>query len=153
MGHEIFIRESIPEDVTRLGNVMNSEDRAEAEAMGLDARKLLWRSYKKSLIRKTIFVEGKIAAMFGCAGVIMGLVGHPYLVTASAARTVSPLVFARIYRKEARKMLEIFPVLENYADSRYHGAIKILKLSGFRVGEPQRVFGMDVLFQKYEMWA
>lgn len=153
MTHEIIIVESLPHHVHLLGSIMNEEDRAEAEAMGCSAHKLLWRSYRSAIIRKTIFVDGKIAAMFGCAGVMMGLVGVPYLVTSLAAREVSPMVFARIYRKEARQMLKLFPHLENVVDSRYIRSIRMLRLAGFKIGEPKTYFGMDVLFRKYEMYA
>lgn len=153
MNHKISIIESRPEHVHMLGKVMNDEDRAEAEAMGYNPHMLLWRSYRLALIRKTIFVNDKIAAMFGVSGVLTGLVGQPYLVTSGVAREVPPLAFARIYRNQVRLMLGIFPVLENIADSRYKRSIRLLRLTGFKLDEPQRHFGMDVLFQRYSLTA
>jgi hypothetical protein len=151
MTHKIEIIESRPEHVHLLGLLMNSEERAEAEAMGFDPHKLLWRTYRNSLIRKTVFVDGKIAAMFGCAGIMMGLVGQPYLITSSAAREVSPIVFSRIYRKEVREMLKLFPSLENLVDSRYTRSVKMLRFAGFAIEEPKKLFSMEVLFHKYSL--
>ncbi len=130
--HNISITEARPDHIHQIGYLLNDEDRAEAQAMGYEPHKLLWKSYKGSLIRHTIFVNGEIAAIFGVNGIMMGLIGMPWLVTTAAARTVSPLIFSRIYRQYVKKMLTLFPVLEIWTDSRYIGAKRMLQLSGFK---------------------
>lgn len=150
MTHNINIVEARSDHIHLLGKSMNSEDRAEAQAMGKDAHKLLWRSFRSSLIRKTIFVDGKIAAIFGCSGVIMGLVGKPWFVTSPIARTVSPIEFSRIYRKYVREMLILFPTLEVWSDKRYIRATRMLKLSGFETnGELGFYAAPDVPFERF----
>jgi hypothetical protein len=150
MKPEIIIRESLPKDIHEICLSINDEDKAEAEAMGHKPSYLLWKSYRSALIRKTILVDGNIAAMLGVVGVFMGLTGEVYLVTSAAAREVSPFVFVRIYQKELYAMLELFPALESLTDLRYTKAIKTLALSGFEVNQPPESWG-NVLFQRSEL--
>jgi hypothetical protein len=150
MKQEITIRESTADDVHHMGIAMNDEERMEAIAMGSEPHKLLWRCYRCALIRKTIFVDGNIAAMLGVAGVFMGLTGEVYLVTSAIAREVSPFVFMRIYQKELYAMLELFPTLESLTDLRYTKAIKTMKLSGFEANQSPESWG-NVLFQRSEL--
>lgn len=122
--------------VNELARTINVEDRMEAEGMGYKANRLLWRSWKMSCLRSAGLVDGEVAAIWGVMGSFIGLTGVAWLVTGHKARTVPALVFTRIYRQEVRKMLEIFPRLENRVDATYTSAVKMLRLSGFQLGEP-----------------
>lgn len=122
--------------VQELGLHMNVEDREEAEAMGLKAHRALWRSWKSSTLRTAALVDGEVAAIWGVIGSFIGMTGLAWFVTGPKAREVSPLYFAQLYRREVRKMLEIFPRLENRTvDSTYNGAVKMLQIAGFKPGE------------------
>lgn len=137
MMENIQIIEATMVHVQRLGLTMNREDREEAEAMGLKAHRALWRSWKYSCLRRAAIIDQEVAAIWGVRGTFLGGTGLVWLVTAPRAREVSPHIFARIYRQEVRKMLEIFPRLENRVDETYKGAVKMLRLSGFQFGDTQ----------------
>lgn len=141
------------EHVQALGQCMNDEDMQEAVAGGLVPRRALWRGWKQSLIRYAALVDGEIAAMWGVSGSIMGGIGVPWLVTARAARKVSPHEFRKIYVNEVRKMLEIYPVLVNYVDARYDGAVRMLKISGFNLDEPAPLGKFRRMFRKFMLEA
>lgn len=135
--------------VQEIARTMNAEDRLEIESIGLKAHRVLWRSWNSSIIRKTGLLDGEVAACWGCAGSLMGIVGTPWFITAKKAREVDPVIFAKLYRREVREMLKIFAVLENYVDSSYIGAVKMLKLTGFHLDEPIEVGKMKRLYQRY----
>lgn len=139
--------------VQAMGGFMNAEDRDEIECLGVKAHRALWRGWKNSNFRHSALVDGELAAMWGVAGSMMGDVGTPWLVTAQKAREVSAHEFAKIYRAEARKMLELYPVLVNYVDNRYTGAVRMLKISGFRLDEPIPLGKFKRLFRRFYLEA
>lgn len=132
-----------------LGSTMNKEDREEIEALGLKAYRSLWRSWKNSIVRKTLIVDGEIGAIWGCSGSIMGMVGQPWLVTAPIIKDMNPHLFARMYRQEARELLQIWPVLQNYVDNSYRGAVKMLRLSGFSFDEPIQIGKLKRMYRRF----
>lgn len=130
---------------------MRDDDRREIEAYGLPINKVVWRSYKGSLICKSIFVNNELAAIFGLAGELLDEVGTPWLFTTYASEKVSPLRFARIYQREVLKMLRLFPALENYVDTRYTKSIRLLENIGFTVHEPNKYGMIGSDFRRFEM--
>lgn len=149
MSPVVEIVDSTPEHVQRAGRNLREADAREATALGLEPHKILWRSYRTSILRRTILVDSEVAAMFGVSGVLFGLTGQPWLVTTPASERVSPLVFARIYRAEVKKMFAMFPTLENYVDSSYGTAIRLLRMNGFRVSAPETLGPKKALFCKF----
>lgn len=127
---------------------LRAADRSEIENYGFSAAKGLWRSYKEGLGNKTALVDGAVAAMWGCAGSYLGNKGQPWLMTSLSCERVSPLFFARLYQKEVAKMLEIFPVLENYVAADYDQAVRLLEIVGFELGEPE-ILGAGGLYRKF----
>lgn len=83
----------------------------------------------------------------------MGDVGRPWLLTTYAAEKISPLRFTRIYQDEVLRMLDVFPRLVNYVDSRYTKATRLLDIIGFELDEPEPMGVNGILFQKFEMRA
>lgn len=148
---DIQIIEATLEHVQELGRSMNSEDREEAEAMGLKAHRALWRSWKDSSFRKAALVDGQVVAIWGVVGSFMGLRGRLWMVTGKKAREVSPIYSALLYRAEVRKMLEIFPLLENYVDNDYERAVKMLEFGGFKFDDPIAVG--EKLFRRFHKEA
>lgn len=151
--HNIGIIPSTLDHVNQMGLVMNDEDRAEHEAVGVKAHRSLWRGYKNSLIRNTIMIDEEVAAMYGVCGSLMGNIGIVWLVTGKKAREISPHRFARIYKQEVAKMLEVYPILCNYVDDRYIGAKKMLRIAGFNVGEPMPLGKFKHMFCKFSKEA
>lgn len=145
----IDIVPTIAEHIRVLSATLRDSDKKEIESYGFSSMKSLWISYKNGLSNKTAFVNGKIAAVWGCGGVYMGKTGRPWLLTSPEVKKVSPLTFARIYQKEVKKMLGLFPKLENYVAADYEEALRLLDIIGFKLGEPETI-GNGV-FRKFTM--
>lgn len=124
------------EHAVEVGVHLRAEDAREVAAFGFGPIDAVVESFKNSLWRRAGIVGGQVAAVWGVTGTPMGVVGVPWLMTTPAILDVSPLVFARIYRGEVAEMLRRFPVLENYVDARYLGAVRMLKLAGFHLDAP-----------------
>src|SRR6185312_15187362 len=110
---EITTVDTIPSHIREMADKMHAETAQTALKMGVSPHKALWNSYKKSLICKTIFIDGKIAAIFGLAGSLFGEIGQPFLVMTPEVDEY-PMRVAFVYRRELKKMAEMFPVLEDY---------------------------------------
>lgn len=145
----ITIEPSSLSDVRELSPVIRKADADELLWLGFKPHHALYYSFKYGIYRQTGRVDGQIAAMWGVAGVPLGLVGQPYLITSPAIETISSLRFAKIYKQEVDTMLKIFPVLENYVDSRYKGAIRLIKIAGFTVEDPVELGPNKALFSKF----
>lgn len=148
---EIEVIPSTPEHVRLLGNAMREPDAQEITCLGLSPHKVLWRSYKTAVMRRTALVDGVVAAMWGVAGEVLGRNGAPYLVTGPACDSVSPVRFARIYRAEVAEMLNLFPRLENYVHCKHFAAVRMLGVAGFSFGPPVEIQGFRELFRKFEI--
>lgn len=83
--------------------------------------------------------------MYGSA---LGLVGQPYFLTGPSIEKINPMKFSRLYKQEVQEMQKIFPILENYVDATYLGAIRMLKIAGFRLSDPINVNGN--YFRRFE---
>lgn len=149
----IEIIPTIPAHVEELGDNLRQEDVCEVLKFGVGVRKALWRSYRGAVIKNTILIDGKVAAIYGCGGTVIGRVGRPWLLT-------SPLVekyylqLALLYRREAKKMLKIYPVLENIVDAHYHKAVRLLELAGFKLYGPQPLGpNNSAMFRKFRLEA
>lgn len=139
--------------VRELGKTMREADQDEIKAAGYIPHRILWQSYRLSVYTRTALVDGVVAAIWGVCGNIFERVGTPWLLTAPACELVSPLVFARIYKGEAEQMLEIFPHLVNIVDARYTRAIRLLKMTGFHLDDPQPYGKEGALFRRFSMEA
>lgn len=135
--------------VRELSRTMRQNDKKEAQALGLIPHHALFYAYKHACFRRTALVDGRVAAMWGVVGTPLGLVGQPYLITGTECDKVSPVAFARIYINELQAMARIFPILENYVDAEYTGAVGMLELAGFTLSE-EFVFH-DHRFYKFTM--
>lgn len=132
-----------------LGHNMNSEDIEELKAIGLKPHRALWRSWKMSMVRKALIVDGDVAAIWGVVGGILGASGAIWLLTGPKVRQLSPIMVARLYRNEVRELLETYQVIENLVDSRYIGAIRLLKIAGFSFDDPIPVGKFKSSFMRF----
>lgn len=128
---------------------MREADKLEGDSLGKAAHKLLYYSYKTAVYRRTGFVDGEVAAMWGVSGTPFGIVGMPYLITSSRVEKLSSFQFARIYKQEVEVMADYFPILENYVDASYEGAIRMLKIAGFNIQDKVVFNGRD--FYRFDM--
>ena len=135
----VFVRPSIVDDVYKLAANLRSGDRAEVEALGLDSRQGIRRSFRHAMLRRTYFVDGEIAAMTGVCGDMLGDIGFPYLMTAPPAGRV-PIAFVKLARMALAEMLTHKLRLEGHVAANYAGACRLLETLGFTLGHP-RPFG------------
>lgn len=131
----IEIVPSLSLHVPELSKTLREKDRLEAEGLGLEPHKGIYRAYKGACYRRTCLIDDEVAAMWGLHGTLLGTTARPYLITGTVCQRVSPLKFARIYKQEAMIMKELFPVLENIVDANYPEAIRMLKIAGFTVSD------------------
>lgn len=148
---EVTIFPSTPAHIRELGDKLRVADRRELEVYGFPTNKALWKSFKGSFLRKSAFINGELAAMWGVGGSPMGAVGQPWLMTTDAVYKISPLLFARTYQREVLQMLKIFPVLVNWVDAEYNQAVRLLDIIGFNLGEPEPFGPNRAMFRKFEM--
>lgn len=146
---KIEIVPSTVQHVRELSENIRIKDRREAEALGLKPNRALFYSYKHALVRHTLLIDDRVAAMWGLCGTPLGTVGQPYFVTGVDVEKLSPIRFARLYIRELNSLKNIFPVLENYVHSDYKGAVRMLRLAGFTLSEP--VLINDNLFQRFTL--
>lgn len=146
---EIYIMKTTREHIMELRDTIRPLDKQEIESYGYSCARGLWRSFKRSLITKTGLIDGKVGAIWGCGGTLLGDVGQPWLLTSCEVYKISPRKFVKIYRYEVEEMLNDFPKLENYVSDGYDESIRLLKMVGFTIGEPQP-FGRGV-FRKFSI--
>lgn len=126
----IEIVETIPAHVRMMAHDMHESTAQTAIALGTTPHVLLWKSYKKSIICKTAFFNGKIAAIWGLSGELFGDKGHPWLIMSPVVDD-HPMRVAFIYRKEVKNFQTMFPILEDYIDINSTKTLKMLELMGF----------------------
>lgn len=97
---------------------------------GVEPLEGLESAFKASPLCWTIFVDGQIAGMFGCAPQFLTGVGSPWLVTAPALSGVK-LQFIRQSRRYLEEIFEHFPVLTAHVYRGNKPLIGWLKWLGF----------------------
>lgn len=135
-----------------LRRALRTGDRAEIDAAGITDARAVWRSFSVSILCRTAFVDGEIAAMWGLGGTLMAERGSPWLLTTPAVEKV-PFAMVREAKKHAEEMLAVRPYLANYVHARYTRAVRLLHLIGFTVSEPFPFGPRGEMFCKFEMRA
>lgn len=118
--------------------------------MGLDPRIGLKRSYKNAMCRRTAFVDGQIAAMWGLCGTLMGDIGYPYLMTSAAVERV-PIRMVKEARNGIAEMLAIKRRLSGHVAASYTQACNFLELLGFTLGQPQPMGPHSMPFRTFDL--
>lgn len=149
----VEIREALPEDAVLLAKDLREADRKEILAFGLSEEAVLRDGISKALYAKTALVDGEIAAMWGLEGNSLGSTGHPWLLTGEKVKNVSPWTFVSIYKQQVSDMLQLFPTLVNFVDTRYTQSVRLLEMLGFKL-YPSIPLGEDrIMFSKFELKA
>ncbi len=125
-------------------------DAEEAKAQGIDPAKAVFQTYRQAYWKRTALLDDKVAAMWGLSGTLIG-VSQPFLITSPECEKISPLSFMRIYKEELNELLAISPHLENYVDANYHGAIRALKIAGFKIAKPITLGPKESLFCRFSI--
>ena len=126
------IVDSTPGHIRDLSQNMRDNDRMEVCSIGFTEREIVRKSYDRAIWKKTVFVNGKLACMFGLGGHLLSDTGVPWLLTTREIERI-PLAFVREAKREVRKMLGHFRRLENYVHADYAAAIRFLEILGFTV--------------------
>jgi hypothetical protein len=140
-GNGYVIMEAEATHVYQLANNLRIRDAAELTSLGHSPKKSLWRGYRNSVMCRTAFIEGEIAAMWGLAISMRGGVsllsdlGVPWLLTSPQIEKM-PVAFIREAKKEVERMLKIKRRLENFVAADYAQAIRLLEVLGFTIDEP-----------------
>lgn len=132
----------------KLARNLREDDRLECEALGKTPQEMLKECYRYSIFKKATLVDGEVVCCHGLFGTMLGYTAHPWLLTAPGVEKVY-LYLACAYRREVKKMLEMFPRLENFCDSRYTKSLKLLRLVGFHVDEPEPCGKHGALFCRF----
>lgn len=141
----ITVANTRPEHIRALGVNLRERDIVAASKFKIPPHRALWRVYKSSLISKTVFVDGKVAAIFGLGGTFLGRNGSPWFVASPLVEDY-PMKLAFRYRSELKNMLKYFPVLEDWVDVQDKKTIRLLEILGFKFEEEKMM--NDVIFKK-----
>ncbi|HEV2674160.1 MAG TPA: hypothetical protein VGV37_06420 [Aliidongia sp.] len=119
--------------VRALAPRLREGDRAEVEAVGAKPRHLMHKLWRTSHTRRTAFVDGEIAAMWGCAGTLLSPIGEIWLLTAPPVERV-PVAFVKEARRGISEMLETHAILVSGVLASYGRAIRLMEILGFEIG-------------------
>lgn len=139
----------IPSEISHvyyLTKTMREADANTAVHFGVEPGDALLSSYQQSLYSRTALINGRVAAMWGLAGIYLGDTGNPWLLTGKMADCTTPFRFLSIYGEELYRMLDIFPVLEHWADASHVKSLRLLKLFGFILNKPEPLGSNGALF-------
>lgn len=129
---------------------LRDADRLEMTGLDLDPRAVIRSSYRNGIMRRTAFVDGKIAAMWGLGGVMLSDEGAPWLMTTPMVERV-PVSFLRIARAQVAEMLSRRKMLSNVVQASYAGACNLLEHLGFTLDEPEPLGPHAVPFRRFSM--
>lgn len=137
-------------DVYRLAGNLRANDRLEITGLDLDPAAVIRSSFRSAILRRTAFVDGEIAAMWGLGGVMLSDEGVPWLMTTPAIERI-PVSFVRLARREVAEMLELRSQLSNVVLASYRSACRFLEVLGFNLDEPVQLGPHGVPFRKFWM--
>ena len=140
------------EHILELSRTIRDADRDEVWAIShLSPLVVLEASVARALMSYTGLADGKVLAIFGLGTVTMlSNITIPWMLTSNEifSHTFVFLRYSKMWIEEIRKQ---YPLLVNYIDGRYIGAIKWARWLGFTIG-PALPLGPDkVLFHRIEM--
>jgi hypothetical protein len=123
-------------------------DIAEIAATRLRPSYAIASSVRNSQEVYTALLDDRVAAIWGHREG-KDQIAHPWLVTTAEINRISVLKFARMYKQRAAFMLQTFKRLENYVFCGNTDSIRMLRLVGFTIGEPEDFSG--ALFRQFSL--
>ncbi len=128
--------------VAKLCGSLRYDDLAEITCFGLRPFAVISKSYKKSFYRRSAFVEGEIAAMWGLSGSLLGTSEY-WLLTGAAIEKI-PVSFVKECKREIKHMLTFSQRFEGMFVSSYTRAQRLLEVLDFSIGPPFDHKGISV---------
>lgn len=144
----ILIRRATIADVYKVAARMRPADAAEATVLGKDPRQMLRRSFRASILARTLVLDGQPAAIGGIGGDMLTDTGTLWLLTSDAVER-APLAFVRAARRELAAALKLRGRLEGYVTADYAKAIRFLLALGFTLDAPVPVGRKGALFRRF----
>ena len=141
MAVDVSARLATPEDVELLIENLREADRQELIASDGDPAEAIRRSVRESAWAVAIWLDGGFAAITGVAPIdgLLGSRASPWMLgTPHVDRYPSALV--RVGRQYCDVMLQQYPHLLNFVDTRNTRSIRWLRRLGFTI-HPAHVFG------------
>lgn len=126
----IEIIDATQKHIEELSNTIRDDDRREILKYGISVNEGLSNSLKKSVYAKSLIIDGRLMAVWGVCGRLLGSVGIPWLITSKYCDDASARKLVKIYKSQVFEELKLFNCLTNCVDKEYTKAIKLLKLSG-----------------------
>lgn len=119
-----------PVHLSMVARRLRPEDRDEILAMGMQPRHLLYTAWRTSAHRWAAFVDGEIALVGGCAGMMLSSVGEAWLYTTPAIERV-PMAFAKEAGRWLRMVLEEKSTITTSCISTYKQSLRFWQMLGF----------------------
>lgn len=145
---EIIIEDTIPLHLRIMATTMQPESAYIAERAGINPLKALWYNYRNSIICKSVFLNGNLCAIFGISGVMLSEIGRPWICMTPETQK-HPFRVAFRFRQELKKMLNIFPILEDYIEETNENGIRFLELMNFHVSKNSTKIG-NIIYRRAE---
>ena len=112
-------------------------DKDELYRFGADKEEMLLKIYKRSIFVDSVIADGKLVWIFGVLGEYLGETGRPWSLFTPEGEKISPFIVTCFYRQAIDKMLQLFPVLIDMVDIKHTKVLRMLKIVGFKFGEPE----------------
>lgn len=125
------------------------DDRREMLAVALPPLALLEQLWSDSWVSRTGFVDGDLAACWGCGGSALATSGSVWLFTTPAVERV-PLAFAREARAFCDEMLETKHRLVSACLDGYERSVRLWTMLGFSIEAPMAMGPNGAMFRP--MW-
>lgn len=137
-------------DVYKLAANLRELDRMEMTGLDLDPATVIRTSYRSAMLRRTAWVDGEIAAMWGLGGVMLSDEGSPWLLTTPTVTRV-PVTFVKVAQRELREMLRLRNHLSNVVLASYREACRLLEVLGFTLDAPEPLGARAIPYRRFWM--
>lgn len=143
------IVECDPCHLRAVARALRAGDAAELAAYGEGSpMRVVWKSWRASIIRKAMLIDGEPAVIGGVVGSMLGAEGMPWLLTTSAVER-APIAFVRAARQEVLAAAEAYPLLANYVHAPYKRAVGFLQVLGFTIDPPEPIAATGEMFHRF----
>lgn len=119
-----------------LARGLRDRDRIEIIGMGSTVADSLRITWRRSLLTRTVLLNGAVVCVGGVGGSPLGGVGQPWMLSTTLFPKV-PIFMVKEGLRQVATWLSIFPRLESYVDARYQQACGYLEVLGFQLDAPE----------------
>lgn len=121
-----------------MSRVAREGDKKEVRDLFGDVRKGIAYWFRRSTYRRAAFVDGDLAAIWGCDATLASAVGNVWMMTAPPIEKI-PITFFRVMRQELDVMSWGGRELHSASGADYPQALRSMKILGFEIGVPRAV--------------